>query len=60
LELEQETAAAGPTGEKAAKLRRLFDAIHFLLTAAGPSVGVPQIGTLLPPSSATATEAQNS
>jgi hypothetical protein len=60
LELELETAAEGPAGEKAAKLRRPFDAIHFLLTAARPSVGVPQTGALLPPMPARTTEAPKS
>jgi len=58
LELELETAAEGPAGEKAPKLRRPFDAMHFLLTAARPSVGVPQAGTLLPPTRGNPTEAR--
>jgi hypothetical protein len=58
LELELETAAEGPAGEKAPNLRRPFDAIHFLLTVARPSVGVPQTGTLLPPTRAKPAEAR--
>jgi hypothetical protein len=60
LELELETAAGGPAGDKTPKLRRRFDAIHFLLTPARPSVGVPQGGTLLPPMPAKTTEAPKS
>jgi hypothetical protein len=48
LELQLETAAEGPADEKAPKLRRPFDAIHFLLTPFG--LGVPQPGTFMPPS----------
>jgi hypothetical protein len=74
LELERKTVAAGPAGEKAPKLRRLFDAIHFLLTpsgarpgipdrrpvqlAAGLRLGVPHGGTLLPPTRSKPTEAR--
>jgi len=60
LELELETAAEGPAGEKAPTLRRPFDAIHFLLTAARASVGVPQSGRLLPLTRAKPTEARKS
>jgi hypothetical protein len=56
LELERETAAEDPAGEKAPKLWRLFDAIHFLLTPFG--LGVPQIGTLLPPAHGKPAEAR--
>jgi hypothetical protein len=49
LEFELETVAEGPAGEKAPKLRRLFDVVHFLLTPPRPRVGVPQAGMLLPP-----------
>jgi hypothetical protein len=60
LELELETAAGGPAGEEAPKLRRRFDAIHFLLTPAQPGVGVQQAGTLLPPTRGKPTEARKS
>ena len=49
LELQLETAAEGPADEKAPKLRRPFDAMHFLLTPF-LTLGVPQAGTFMPPS----------
>jgi hypothetical protein len=60
LELELETAAEGPAGEKAPKLRRPFDAIHFLLAPARLTRGVPQAGKLLPPTRGKPAEARKS
>jgi hypothetical protein len=59
LELELETATNGPAGEKAPELRRPFDAMHFLLTPF-LTLGVPQAGTLLPPTRGKPTEARKS